>query len=1163
MSPGGGGVEARVAAVRRYLERRVWQAVALWCGAVVLLLLLAAWLLAGPAGWAQGSDVPLVLDLVLLAVLGALGAVAWVGRGRWFSEAPLSRAVEEAAGLEAGQVRGALELDRGVPAGVSRALARRAGQRTLADLSAPEGELSGRLGHAVGRWTRRGLGALTALALVAVLLAVASPERSAAAWSGLARPLGVAADPVLPPLEVTPGTVEVERGTDVEIRVRAPGRREARLDWQAAGDVSRARALPLDSGMAVHRFAAVAAPLEYTVRTADGAEAGPFRIVPVDPLFVSDLLVEVTYPPHTGLAPEEFRGEVPPLVVPAGTRLAVEGRASRTLGVAELRRVEDDGADAARGGTEEPGGALAVAFTREGVAFRGSWTPGRSGRYDWRFLDGAGDPAEIRPGPLELTLEADRAPTVRMALPGVDTVLPMNLRQPLVMEARDDYGLRRLELVARRITAFGEAMEPVVQAMELGGTRAALARPLLDLREWGLMPGDTVRYYARVVDNHPRGHTGRTREYVLRMPDAAEMRRAAEERIGEVGERLEELAREAGERAEETRDMERQARGQRQEERPAPPGRPQPEQGMGFEEREELRRAVEGQEELTAEVDSLEGELQDLQRTMEEAGQSDPELAADLQELQDLLREVADEELRERMRQMAEQLDDDQLRDARQAMEELAEEQQEFRERLEQSLERFRRAAVEQDFRATRSEAQEMAQEQEALADAMEEGDDPGLRAEQQEALQDRAEALQERMETLQERLDQLGEEDAARGVEEAREEAAAAGEEMERAGEQARQRAQDPSGAQRSRSSAGESQPPPEAAEARAAAQGMEEAAEQLDRAQQQMAQQKAQAAQEALRGAADDALTLARRQGELREAMQGAGREELVEMRGDQASLVQGLRNAAQSLQEESEDALAQNRDLSTQIGRAMQAMEGTVEAMGNRRGSAPAPQVAADRAVQQLNQLALMALAGAEQMSQSQQGQGQSSPQQTGEQLQQLAQQQGQVNNQSSQLTPMQLGEQARAEQLRRLAEQQRQVAEGLEELSEEPGAAEDALGDLQELAREAEALAREMAGGRAPEDMGRRQEQLFRRLLDSGRSLEREEYSDERESEAPGSFERDAVVPLSEDALGALRFRMPEAERLQRLPPAVRQLVIEYFERLNRTGGDGAPGPGGGS
>jgi hypothetical protein len=69
------------------------------------------------------------------------------------------------------------------------------------------------------------------------------------------------------------------------------------------------------------------------------------------------------------------------------------------------------------------------------------------------------------------------------------------------------------------------------------------------------------------------------------------------------------------------------------------------------------------------------------------------------------------------------------------------------------------------------------------------------------------------------------------------------------------------------------------------------------------------------------------------------------------------------------------------------------------------------------------------------------------------------------------------------------------------------------------------------------------------------MEDEKPSDERESKTPGAFDRADVVPLGSERLGALRYGIPSAEELQRLPPAVRQLVLEYFQRLNRGGGGG--------
>ena len=1124
MSPAPRRLQGLVDAVRRHLTRRALVAVLLWTAVVAAWVLVAAWLLAGPEGWRQGSGLPLVLDGVLLVATGILLLWGHRGAARWFAEGPLSSAIERASGVRPGVVRGSLELSRAVPAGVSASLVARAAERTLEELDRPVAELSGELGSSVRTWTRRASGALAATAVVLTVLAVAAPTRAGRAWRGLSTPMRLMAKPVLAPLTVTPGTIEVMRGTDVEVRIEAPGRTTADLAWQAAGDVARTETLTLVDGVGTRRFEAVSATIEYRVRTPDGAMSEPFRIVPVDPLFVSDLRVEITYPAHTGLDPEEYRGQIPPLFLPLGTRLAFEGTASRPLSRAVL---------------SDSAAAPMMEADVDGARFQGEWTPRTEGRFTWDFRDAGGTAAAAQPDPLELTLVQDSAPVVTIPIPGRDTILPLTLQQPLILEAHDDYGLRRMELVAWRRTATGEDRPPLTQGLDLGGTRAALARPMLDVSDWRLLPGDQVRYFARVMDNAPAGHTAQTREYVLRMPSAAELRRGAEEQLDSMATRLQDLAKEAEKKAEETRDLERQAAAD-QPKGSQSPGRPDGQGQMDYEHREELRKALEDQKDLTGRVDSMRAELEALEETMREAGQADPELRKDLEELQDLLQQVAGEELQEQLDKMAEGLDQQDVRQSNQKLQDLAKQQEEFRDRLEESLERFRRAAVEQDFRATRSEADELAQQEKALSDAMKEEDKPELRAQQQEKLQDRGEELQARMEKLQERLEQLGEQDAAREVQEARKQAQQAGEQMQKAKEDAERR-----------------RPKDAGEKAEQAAQEMQKSAEQLDQAQQQMQQQKAEAMQQALHQAADDALSLARRQAELRDQMRSAGQDQVSDMRGDEASLVQGVRNMAQTLVERTEGAANGDQQLSAQMGRAMESLQRTIQAMESRRGSAPSPEGAAEQAVDDLNQLALMAMAGAEQM--GQQGSGQQSEQEVSEQLEELAQQQGELSNQTGQLTPMQLGEQAMREQLQKLAEQQQSVSQDLDQLSEEKGAEEKSLGNLKDLAAEAEAIAKQMAAGRLTPEMTERQERLFHRLLDAGRSLQKddEETSDERESKTAGAFERGEVVPLDARNLGVLRYEMPDAERLQRLPPAVRQLVIQYFERLNR-----APAQGGG-
>ncbi|MCH7934676.1 MAG: hypothetical protein IIC36_11850 [Gemmatimonadetes bacterium] len=1143
MSPAPARVARIVEGVRAHLLGRVRMALGLWVGAALAGALALAWLAVAPEGWRQGTSAPLLIDMLVVGTLVS----AWLVHRRltesWLREPNVARNIEREVGMAPGVLRGSLELARALPPGVSRGLADRAAQDALGRLQAGQRSLAGRMTHEVGRWMRRGGLGLGLLMPLVVVLTVVAPGRSLMAWAGLARPFELMAGPTLPALVVTPGTVEVRRGSDVPMQVSAPGRTTVTVHWQAAGDVALEELIELDGDRGSFVLRSVTARTEYWVQAPDGAMSPRYTLQPVDPLLVGDLTVRISFPPHTGRSPEEYGVVVPPLQIPIGSVFSFEGQASRPLLSAGLERLEAEVEGVAEAGVQSEAGVepetgveseAGVAFTLNGRGFEGRWTPRVSGVYEWRFTGVDGEPAEILPPPLGLTVVPDSAPHISVLFPGRDTLLPASLRQPLVLEATDDYGLDHLTLVVYRVTAFGDRLTPVEQPIPVGGTRGALLRPVIDLTSWELLPGDTIRYFARAVDNAPIPNVSETREYVLRTPTAADLRREAQERLDEAARGVERLANQAEARAAETRELENELSNQRNPESQS--RREESEERLAFDQQEDVREALEAQEELLAALDSLEMEMAELNRDLEATGLADPELQAEIRELQRLLNELAPESLEERLAELAERLDQMTAEDANEALRELAADQEALRDRLEAAIEEFERAAMEQDFRATAAEAEELAQQEQALADAMKEGDSPDLRAEQQEALEARAQDLDESLDDLQQRLAEAGEEQAREAVEQAQTQGQQAQQSMSEAAQQAR---------------SGEPQEASEAAQR--AADAMSRMSQQLQQGEQQMAAQNEAASREALERAATDALSLAREQTALQDRMRGAGPEDLANMRSDEAALLQGVRNMAEALSGEMSADQGSN-EVAAQMGQAMEAIRETLDALESQRGDRPSPSTAAEQAVAALNEAAMMAASAAKAPGRGPQGQA---GDEVTEELQQIARQQGSVNQRTGQITPMKLGQQARANQLRAAAESQEKIARQLSELAQRPPDRAQALGDLDALAREAQALAERLARETLDAETLQRQERLFHRLLDAGRSLEKDEYSDERESSAPGQFERNAVELLSAEDLGALRFQLPPSEELQRLSPAQRQMVLEYFERLNRAERRAAP------
>ena len=226
-------------------------------------------------------------------------------------------------------------------------------------------------------------------------------------------------------------------------------------------------------------------------------------------------------------------------------------------------------------------------------------------------------------------------------------------------------------------------------------------------------------------------------------------------------------------------------------------------------------------------------------------------------------------------------------------------------------------------------------------------------------------------------------------------------------------------------------------------------------------------------------------------------------------------------------------------------LEQMQRTREAIGS---AAPNPREAAEQAggaVDALNAAAHQLLRARGDVSGSESGSGLAEAM---ERMAQLAQQQGGLGQQGAGLLPM-AGSGAIREQLRQLGAKQRALAQELERMRGEgnmPGAGE--------MADEAKELARRLEAGRLDRQIVERQERLFRRMLDAGRTLQGREEDEQKERQSTTATEDSVRLPpalrarLEQDGD---RLRVPTWEELQQLSPEERRLVVDYFRRLSET------------
>ena len=112
-------------------------------------------------------------------------------------------------------------------------------------------------------------------------------------------------------------------------------------------------------------------------------------------------------------------------------------------------------------------------------------------------------------------------------------------------------------------------------------------------------------------------------------------------------------------------------------------------------------------------------------------------------------------------------------------------------------------------------------------------------------------------------------------------------------------------------------------------------------------------------------------------------------------------------------------------------------------------------------------------------------------------------------------------------------------------------QDKTGRAEELAKEARQLAQALESGALDPNVIDRQQRLFRRMLDAGRTLERDEREDNGKREAKAATGNELFLPPNASASGkaASKFAMPSWNDLRGLTPEERRLVLDYFKRIN--------------
>ena len=590
----------RLARPLRSQSRLAWMAIGL--GTVALLLGATAWVFR--LGW---FTVPYwVLAAWSLALLGlsAVLYLAWNSERR-FTTSRLARSLEELGEWRRGSLTALLDESA---SGTSDDLLHLADRAHATDIDTRGPSAIEPIARPV-----RALVIASAMCVLAGTLAFTSagPVRGAAA--ALWHPRR-AWDATVAPVQLRAASELVDRGHSVQLHLEALGRKAATLWLRSPGETWKGLGVRLDS---LGRATVTTPPLtsDLFARVTSGSRTSDTISVRVRlPVFLGSLDVTARYPAYLGLESESVpTGGGDTLILPAGTRLETRGEVTAPLARAAWIH-----------------GSATESLTVKGTRFTGAFTPARSGAYQLALVTATGAAIAGDSVQLPVRIVLDSAPAVDIPVPGADTLAPLSLKLPLVIDVRDDHSLTRVAVESRRISRFGVVDSTRRESVPLPPERTdrAILTFTIDLNRRGLLPGDTVRYLATAADNAPRAHTGRSREFVLRLPTMSEVRAAQREATDAVAGQLDSVLNASRRVERQTDDLARERlrpRGQGERNREA----------LTYEEAQRAEGVARSQEELVRQAEALKQSLDGLRRSAEAAGLTDSSWQRQLSEIRE------------------------------------------------------------------------------------------------------------------------------------------------------------------------------------------------------------------------------------------------------------------------------------------------------------------------------------------------------------------------------------------------------------------------------------------------------------------------------------------------------------------------------------------------
>ncbi len=918
--------------------------------------------------------------------------------------------------------------------------------------------------------------------------------------------------------EINPGNIEIAKGENISIRIKANGQQPAKVilstKFSEQSESSEKVLFPDSLGYFVFEVRSVKSSFEYFAY-AEKITSETYKISIINRPIITGLGLTIS-PPAYSYLPEQTQKDNGNITALPGSKIKLVLNSSRELSKATVSF------------SDSTSKKMSIASTKSKVEF----IINKETNYQI-LIEDTESFANINPITYSVRVLQDAAPTIELISPTQNIKLGQESKISLISKITDDYGFSKMNLNYRltsskyRETTDGFTGIPVTISKQLKEDEIYF---VWDLALLVLAEGEVLSYYLEVFDNDiingPK--SSRTQQLTITVPSLDELFADAENKQEDAAKDLTETLKEAEQLKQEMQKISDDLK--------------QNSKDISWQEKERIEKAAEKFEEIGKKVNEISEKLSEMKNDLAKNNLLSEETLQKYNELQELLENMSSEEMKEAFKRMQESLKNLNRDNVQMSMEEMKANEEYIKKSIERTLNLLKRIQVEQKVDELLKRTQELAEKIDALKSKTDQSNLSNKP--KRDELSKRQQDITKDLKNLNEEMDKLGDKmsdlkDMPKDqLEKLRSEFE--NQSNEKLSDEA---ADDLQQMQKSEAMQNQQQ----------LSQNMKSLGKQMQSLQSSMQQMNQMKTFYDMMKILNDLLALSKDQEKLKNDTEQLSpySNEFSKNSREQSELQSNLGKLLQKMGELSQKTFAITPEMGKALGKAFSDMQQSMNSMQNQQGPAAAQNQ--KNAMSSLNEAASL-MKGA--MDQMMSGGGQSGGMMSlMQQLQQLSQQQMNLNQLTQMMNQGQMSQEMMA-QMQRLAQQQEMIRKSLEQLNEEAkqtGQSKRLAGNLEKILNEMKEVVTNLQSQKMNDDLVKQQEKILSKLLDAQRSMNERDYEKDRKSDSGKNFTRTSPSELNldtEEGRNKLKDELMKSIR-EGYRKDYEDMIRKYFEALEKT------------